>query len=61
MHEDDDESINSSTHIDPLKPWLDEYQLYLTVREVVPEGMDTIQWWGVSHQHFLQPLLIGFR
>lgn len=45
-----DESNNNSTeiHVDPLKPWLDEYQQYLTAREVVPEGMDTIQWWGVS-------------
>jgi hypothetical protein len=34
-------------HIDPLKPWLDEFKLYLSTSEVVPEGMDTIKWWGV--------------
>ncbi|KAJ7310171.1 hypothetical protein DFH08DRAFT_821391 [Mycena albidolilacea] len=43
----DESNTNSTTaHINPLKPWLDEYQQYLTAPEVVPEGMDTIQWWG---------------
>jgi hypothetical protein len=60
VHEDDEECTNSSeTHINAFKPWLDEYQLYLTVREVVQEGMDAIQWWGASHKVFTRPMLIG--
>ncbi|KAJ6521455.1 hypothetical protein DFH09DRAFT_939041 [Mycena vulgaris] len=48
VREDDETTNGTETHIDPLKPSLDEYQQYLTAREVVPVGMDTIQWWGVS-------------
>ncbi|KAJ6580612.1 hypothetical protein B0H19DRAFT_1250923 [Mycena capillaripes] len=33
-------------HLDPFEPWLDKFNLYLTTREVVPDGMDTIKWWG---------------
>jgi hypothetical protein len=44
---DDHNSSPTNTCIDPLQPWLDEYRLYFNIREVVPEGMDAIQWWGV--------------
>lgn len=37
-----------ANHIDPSKPWLDEFQGYLASREAVPAGMTTIEWWGVS-------------
>jgi hypothetical protein len=40
-------SGTAKTHINPLKLWLDEFKLYLSTSEVVPEGMDTIAWWGV--------------
>ncbi|KAJ6611036.1 hypothetical protein B0H10DRAFT_2437742 [Mycena sp. CBHHK59/15] len=43
VREDDETTNSTETHINPLKPWLNEYQKYLTAREVVPEGMDTIQ------------------
>ncbi|KAJ7247540.1 hypothetical protein C8J57DRAFT_1522940 [Mycena rebaudengoi] len=40
----DDETTNGTeTYINPRKPSLVEYQQYLSAREVVPEGMDTIQ------------------
>jgi hypothetical protein len=40
-------SGTAQTHIDPLKPWLDEFKLYLSTSEAVPEGMNTIEWWAV--------------
>jgi hypothetical protein len=49
---DADMSDLSATHIDPLRPWLDEYQGNLAAREAVPEGMSTIAWWGVSTNSF---------
>jgi hypothetical protein len=48
VHQDESNTNSTAAHINPIKPWLDEYQQYLTAREVVPEGMDMIQWWGVS-------------
>ncbi|KAJ7131124.1 ribonuclease H-like domain-containing protein, partial [Mycena epipterygia] len=35
LRDNSNTSITESTHIDPLKPWLDEYQLYFNVREVI--------------------------
>jgi hypothetical protein len=37
-------SSTAKTHVDPLKPWLDEFKLYLSTSEAVPEGMNTIEW-----------------
>lgn len=45
--DDDDESNLTQTHVDPEKPWLDEYNLYFNTRESLPPGMTTIEWWGV--------------
>jgi hypothetical protein len=45
--EDADMPGPGELHLDPSKPWLDEFNLYLNTLEVVPEGMDTIRWWGV--------------
>ncbi|KAF8144961.1 ribonuclease H-like domain-containing protein, partial [Mycena galopus ATCC 62051] len=39
--EDVDMSSTSATHIDPTRPWLDEFNEYLQARETVPEGMST--------------------
>ncbi|KAJ7827304.1 hypothetical protein B0H13DRAFT_2373910 [Mycena leptocephala] len=49
--EEDDDPMSdlSATHIDPLRPWLDEYQGYLAVREAIPEGMSTLEWWGRNY------------
>ncbi|KAJ6609809.1 ribonuclease H-like domain-containing protein, partial [Mycena sp. CBHHK59/15] len=49
VREDDETTNSTETHINALKPWLNEYQQYLMAREVVPEGMDTIQWQGVNN------------
>ncbi|KAJ7248959.1 hypothetical protein C8J57DRAFT_714227 [Mycena rebaudengoi] len=48
VDDDDGTSDLSASHIDPLQPWLDEYREYLAAQEGVPEGMTTIEWWGVS-------------
>ncbi|KAJ6609579.1 hypothetical protein B0H10DRAFT_2225803 [Mycena sp. CBHHK59/15] len=50
LDDDNDVMGMAKTHLDPLKLWLDEYKLYLHLHEVVLEGMDTNQWWGVHHQ-----------
>ncbi|KAJ6449318.1 hypothetical protein C8R47DRAFT_1084749 [Mycena vitilis] len=47
INDDTGDSTRAEVHVNPLKPWLDEYQQYLSAVEVVPPGMDTIQWWGV--------------
>ncbi|KAJ7923871.1 ribonuclease H-like domain-containing protein [Mycena leptocephala] len=46
---DVDMSSTSATHIDPTRPWLDEFNEYLQGRETVPEGMSTIEWWGRNY------------
>ncbi|KAJ6589546.1 ribonuclease H-like domain-containing protein, partial [Mycena capillaripes] len=50
--DNDNMSDLSATHIDPLRPWLDEYQGYLAAREAVPEGMSTITWWGRNYHRY---------
>ncbi|KAJ7926645.1 hypothetical protein B0H13DRAFT_1862098 [Mycena leptocephala] len=44
LEDEEDDSGTTESHPDPLKPWFDKYQLDFNVREVVPEGIDTIQW-----------------
>jgi hypothetical protein len=55
-------SGTAKTHINPLKPWLNEFKLYLSTSEIVPEGMDTIAWWGVRKNCIVAvaSLLIGY-
>jgi hypothetical protein len=53
---DEDEPKLAEAHLDPTKPWRDEFQGYLDARESVPEGMTTIEWWGVCF-HFKCSLL----
>ncbi|KAJ7794391.1 hypothetical protein B0H14DRAFT_3557446 [Mycena olivaceomarginata] len=58
---DEDEPKLAEAHLDPTKPWRDEFQSYLDARESVPEGMTTIEWWGVCF-HFkwlLRTIIIG--
>jgi hypothetical protein len=44
LEDEEDDSGTTESHPDPLNRWLDEYRLYFNVREVVPEGIGTIQW-----------------
>ncbi|KAJ6623695.1 hypothetical protein B0H10DRAFT_777764 [Mycena sp. CBHHK59/15] len=45
--DDVDMGNTSATHIDPTRPWLDEFNEYLQASETMPEGTSTIEWWGV--------------
>ncbi len=38
----------SGQSLDPAKPWLKDFRLYLDTTEAVPDSMDAVQWWGVS-------------
>ncbi|KAJ7028991.1 hypothetical protein C8F04DRAFT_1188093 [Mycena alexandri] len=44
---DDPTEEVGSNHADPSRPWRDEFQLYINMREAVPAGMSSIAWWGV--------------
>ncbi|KAJ7771172.1 hypothetical protein B0H14DRAFT_2632470 [Mycena olivaceomarginata] len=48
---DETEPKLSEAHLNPTKPWRDEFQGYLDARESVPEGMMTIEWWGCRLKH----------
>jgi hypothetical protein len=48
MDDNVDMSNTSVTHLDPTRPWLDEFNEYLQACKTVPEGMSTVEWWGVS-------------
>ncbi|KAF7346742.1 putative AC transposase [Mycena sanguinolenta] len=50
--DDVDMSSTSATHIDPTRPWLDEFNEYLQARETVPEGMSTVEWWGRNYHRY---------
>jgi hypothetical protein len=41
MSDDDDSG-------DLTKPWLAEYQRYITTHDVLLEGTSLVEWWGVS-------------
>ena len=43
-----DESDDEGSTADPSKPWLGEWNLYVQTHEVIPEGMNMVNWWGVS-------------
>ena len=45
---DYDMSDDDSDSGDLTKPWLAEYQRYISTCDVVPEGMSLVEWWGVS-------------
>ncbi|KAJ7809562.1 ribonuclease H-like domain-containing protein, partial [Mycena olivaceomarginata] len=49
---DEDEPKLAEAHLDPTKPWRDEFQSYLDARESVPEGMTTIEWWGHNYHRY---------
>ena len=33
--------------MDPLRPWLAEWNLYVTTNETIAKDMRIVQWWGV--------------
>jgi len=41
---DDDDAATPQGTADP---WLQEWTLYKTTHEVVPDGMGIVEWWGV--------------
>lgn len=47
LEDENDFVVTPETHTDPSRPWGNEYDLYLSFREIIPEGMDAIKWWGV--------------
>ncbi|PPQ97932.1 hypothetical protein CVT26_002952 [Gymnopilus dilepis] len=44
----DSESDSDSELVDPAKPWLNEWNMYKTTRESVPDDMNIVKWWGAS-------------
>jgi hypothetical protein len=42
----DDDTDPSAATVDPKKPWLKEYHLYLDVRDEPAPGQSIVQWWG---------------
>ena len=47
---DDMASENSDTGgdpVDPMRPWLTEWNLYVNTNEVIATYMKIVQWWGV--------------
>jgi hypothetical protein len=46
--QDSDYDMSDDDSGDLTKPWLAEYQRYITTHDVVLEGMSLVEWWGVS-------------
>jgi len=44
---DDTDSEIEVAAVDPMKPWLDEWNTYIQTHEIIPEGMGLVRWWGV--------------
>ena len=41
---------------DPTKPWRGEFLRFLNAKDVIPENMGIVEWWGVRVlSHFLHP------
>jgi hypothetical protein len=62
--DDDDPSATASSEpLDPLRPWLQDFRIYIDTREsALPEGMGTIQWWGVGKITLLSvAILMSFQ
>jgi hypothetical protein len=47
----EDESDDDDAAASKPNACMDEYRLYLTTNEVIPEGMGIVRWWGVSTVH----------
>jgi hypothetical protein len=60
--EQDDSLITPLSSEDPDKPWKRDYNAHMDTVHDVPEGMSTVQWWGVRepHFHYLSAAYIAF-
>ena len=50
---EDSEWDMSNDEGDTDKPWLAEFNRYLTTHDVLPEGITIVKWWGVCNVFFL--------
>ncbi|KAJ7627174.1 ribonuclease H-like domain-containing protein [Roridomyces roridus] len=50
--EDDEMTGLSASHVDPDRPWLDEFNEYLQGREFVAQGVSAIEWWGRNYERY---------
>ncbi|PPQ88604.1 hypothetical protein CVT26_004368, partial [Gymnopilus dilepis] len=48
----DSESDSDSKLVDPAKPWLNEWNMYKTTRESVPDDMNIVKWWGLNAHRY---------
>jgi hypothetical protein len=46
-----DEEEEEELDVDPLLPWLREFNLYLNSPTLVPDNMSIIRWWGVRSSY----------
>ena len=44
-----DEETSSRSQRSSVCPWKAEFHKYLSSTERIPDGMDTVVWWDVSH------------
>ena len=54
---DSESDDNNNETSDPSRPWLDEWNSYLGIQEVIPEDMGVVRWWGVWLQYLLFKLI----
>ena len=54
---DSESNDNNNETSDPSRPWLDEWNSYLGIQEVIPEDMGVVRWWGVWLQYLLFKLV----
>ena len=54
---DSESDDNNNETSDPSRPWLDEWNSYLGIQEVIPEDMGVVRWWGVWLQYLLFKLV----
>ncbi|KZT00108.1 hATC-domain-containing protein, partial [Laetiporus sulphureus 93-53] len=57
LSSDDDDEARSSLSLtqallDPEKQWEHDFQKYIDLNEDVPDGMSTVQWWGLNAHCF---------
>ena len=54
---DSESDDNNNETSDPSRPWLDKWNSYLGIQEVIPEDMGVVHWWGVWLQYLLFKLV----
>ncbi|KAJ3804312.1 hypothetical protein F5876DRAFT_70738 [Lentinula aff. lateritia] len=48
---DDEDDASASVSTSNGSPWMDEFSKYYDAKDIVPEGMSIVQWWGMNAQH----------